>query len=257
MDVLADGVPRSCRELADLSGLGFRQVENAVVRCWGAGLVLRTVAPIYEYERVNLGRRGRSTHVRPFHLYVLAGGLDSAEVGGRSYVGYSREYIDPRGRGGKSDSKSRKILEFLRSNPGEAFYSTVIAARLVDSGVHIRDIMSNARRWESIGQVYIRGYKTNEKQTPFREGYLLTWIDQEKPREVAINEAVIRTDRVLDGVFSSSPTMTRVNRIRDMVLEHTKMRSLVGFTYIEDQLGCSHDQARGAMLRRARRDHLL
>jgi hypothetical protein len=37
------------------------------------------------------------------------------------------------------------VLGFLRSNPGEAFYSTVIAAKLAGFGVVVRDVMSNAR----------------------------------------------------------------------------------------------------------------
>ncbi len=248
LGVLGDGVPRSCRELVRLSGLGFRQVDNAVYRCWRGGLVLRTAAPVYEFEEVNLGRRGRAAHTRAYHLYVLSGLLDAAVFDGRHFVSYSREYLDPRGKGGVT-SKASRILDFLRGNSGEAFYSTVIAAKLAGYNVCVRDVMSSARRWEAKGFVYIRGYKTDERQTPFREGYILTVVDRDKPWEIAVDEAIARTDRVLEGAYSSSPTIARVNRIRDIVLEHTRLRSLVGYMYIEDQLRCSHDQAEFSLKR--------
>ena len=173
--------------------------------------------------------------------------MHSVEVGGRRYVEFAREYLDP--RGGRIGSKSGRILGFLRENRDGAFYTTVIAKRLSEFGVRRDDVMCNARRWERRGLVYIRGYKTDGGQSPFREGYLLTWVDMTKPREVAMAEAVARTDKALEGVYASSPTMTRINRVRDMVVEHTRLRSLVGFTYLEDQLGCSHDQARIAVSR--------
>ena len=77
----------------------------------------------------------------------------------------------------------------------------------------------------------------------------MTWVDHEKPRKVAMSEAVGHTDRALDGVYASSPLMSRVNRIRDLVVEHTRLRSLVGYAYLEDQLGCSHNQAERALAR--------
>ena len=211
-------------------------------------MTLRSEKPSYESEIVNLGRRGRSSHTRPYHMYLYAGeGVESVELGGRRYVRYAREYLDA--RGGGPGSKSGRIFRFLKENPDGAFYTTVIAKQLSEFGVRRDDVMCNARRWEKRGLVYIRGYKTDGGQSPFREGYLLTWVDMSKPREVAMGEAVVRTDKALEGVYTSSPTMTRVNRVRDMVVEHTRLRSLVGFTYLEDQLGCSHDQARIAVLR--------
>jgi hypothetical protein len=116
-------------------------------------------------------------------------------VGGRRYVPYARDFIDA--RGGRGSSKAGRVLEFLMSNAGEAFYSTVIVERLSEYGVQTRDVMVNARRWEGKGLVCIRGYKTDERQSPFREGYMLTWIDQEKPREGAVDEAVERESKVL------------------------------------------------------------
>jgi len=37
--------------------------------------------------------------------------------------------------------------------------------------------MSNVRRFENKGLVYVRGYITDEGQTPFREGYLINYLN--------------------------------------------------------------------------------
>ena len=85
--------------------------------------------------------------------------------------------------------------------------------------------MSNVRRFERQGLVYVRGYKTDDRQTPFKKGYLITWLDREKPREEAIKEAIKRTDLALKGMLSGSPLMERVHRIRDLIIEHTQLKS--------------------------------
>lgn len=245
---MSDGAPRSVRDISKLSGLTLKRAGNALYLCWLRGLVLRTLKPICERESVNLGVRGRSSHTRPYHLYVgVSESMDSLSVSGRVFVGYSREHIDA--RGGHGVSKAGRVLDFLRVNSFKAFYSTDIVKQLGEHGVRCGDIMANARRFERQGLVYIRGYKTDERQSPFREGFLLTWIDQDKPREAAYSEAVDRTNMALQGVYASSPTMTRVNRVRDMVLEHSKLRSLVGYAYMEDQLGCNRNQAERAVTR--------
>ena len=132
--VLSDGSPKSCRQISKASGLSVKKVENSVYLCWLRGLVLRTASPVYEHERVNLGRRGRTVHTRPYHLYLFSEkDMESSNVDGRSFVSYSEEHLDP--RGGHVSSKSSRVLDFLRSNPGETFYSTVIVKRLSEFGV--------------------------------------------------------------------------------------------------------------------------
>jgi hypothetical protein len=109
--------------------------------------------------------------------------------------------------------------------------------------------MANVRRWEKQGLVYVRGYKTEERETPFREGYLVTWLDQGKPREAALVEAVERTEKALAGVSAGSPLMEWVMRVRDVVVEHSRLRRLVGFMYLHEKLGCTPDQAERAVAR--------
>ena len=74
------------------------------------------------------------------------------------------------------------VLDFLKKHKNQAWFSKDIAKALKDKGVRAGDIMANVRRFEKRGLVYVRGYKMDERQTPFKEGYLITWIDSEKPR---------------------------------------------------------------------------
>jgi len=109
--------------------------------------------------------------------------------------------------------------------------------------------MSNIRRFEKKGLVYVRGYKGDNKQTPFKKGYLITWIDHDKPRKQAIEEAVRRTDKALEKVTETSPLIARIRRIRDIVSEHSTLGRLVGFQYIQTELRCTEYEAEHAMKR--------
>ncbi|HUS78176.1 MAG TPA: hypothetical protein VM050_05895, partial [Patescibacteria group bacterium] len=196
LGALMDGDPMSCRDIMEATGLGRSQVYGAISRCWRSGLVLRTEEAILEHERVFRGRRGVSRHLHPYHLYVLRPeGVDEASIDGRRFVCFSVDHLDP--RGGGSFSKARRILGFLEENGDEAFFSTDVVKALSEYGVRVQDVMPNVRRFERQGLVYVRGYKTDDRQTPFKEGYLLTWIDREMHREDAIAEAVKRTDAAL------------------------------------------------------------
>jgi hypothetical protein len=89
----------------------------------------------------------------------------------------------------------------------------------------------------------------DERQIPFKEGYLITWIDPEKPLEQAIDEAIQRTDKALAGRASSNPLIERVHLIRDIVIEHSKLRRLVGFPCIYNKLGCTINESKHAISR--------
>ena len=172
LGVLSDHEPMTCREIMDAAELGWYQAYNALFRAWKGAYVLRTRRALYSQEHVFKGRGGKSQHTRPFHLYLLRPeGMEDVVVDGRRYVGFSEEYLDPRGSGGRV-SKARRVLDFLRENGDGAFFSVDVAEALVKHGVETRDIMSNVRRYEKRGLVYVRGYKTDEAETPFRRGYL-------------------------------------------------------------------------------------
>jgi len=114
---LFEASPMNSRDLMRRTGLSGSQVYACLDRCWRAGLVLRTAESLYERERVFRGRLGSSAHIRPYHRNLLRPeSLDEAYVDGVRYVGFSEEYLDPRG-GGKI-SKARRILGFLKENAG-------------------------------------------------------------------------------------------------------------------------------------------
>jgi hypothetical protein len=107
-----------------------------------------------------------------------------------NFVIYKKQYLDIRGN--RQGSKAQIVMNFLKDNSDKAFCSSDIAKNLQSNGVHPRDIMGTVRKNEKT--VYVRGYRTNQGQTPFKEGFLLTWIHQSKPREQAIEEAINKTD---------------------------------------------------------------
>ena len=85
-------------------------------------------------------------------------------------------------------------MEFLRAHGESAYFSKKIVEALKAEGVRAGDIMANLRRYERQGLVYVRGYRTNDHRSPFKEGFLITWIEQTKDRDVAMAEAMERTN---------------------------------------------------------------
>jgi len=245
---LVAGEPLSSREIRGVTGLTGAQVWNGLSRAWEGGYVLRTVEPIYEVEKAHRGRKGRPTHIRPYHLYVLAPpDKDSLTIEGRRFEGYSGVNSDPRVRGG--ESQAARVIRYLREHRGEAFFSVEVAEALSGEGVKQGSVMSSVRRAERKGLVYVRGYKGHDRQSPFRRGYLLTWLWDELPREQAIREALERTDERLGGLDDMTPTLLRVRRIRDIVLEHSLLRKLVSPVYLRDALGEAEHLVKHALKR--------
>lgn len=243
---LFEDTPKSSRVIMRETGLSRGSVAMALNRLWRGGRVLRTAEAIFETERIFKGRAGVSNHMRPYHLYVIAPeGRDQVTLGGVRYVAYSEEYMDP--RGGQGVSKAKRILVFLEENRDRAWFSKDVAEALEEHGVKPGDVMSNVRRYEKKGRVYVRGYKSDERETPFRRGFLLAWIDGELPRDEAMRDAVRLTEAALEGEASASPTILRIHRIRDTVLEHSHLRQLVSPVFIENKLGCTRQETEYAI----------
>ena len=245
LTVLSDGEPRSSSELMKATGLTARVVGNSLYRLWRAGSVLRTEKPIYEAFKAFKGRAGVKKNTRGYHLYLYRPISDSVFLRDLRFVKYSEKQLN---RSLKS-SKAELIRNFIKENSDRAFYSNEIVEALKEEDIEQRDIMSTVRRAESKGLIYVRGYRAHDRQTPFKDGFLLTWIDQEKPREEAIEQAVEKTNRTLAEKASTSPIIERVHRIRDMVIESTKLRDLVSFSFIQNTLGCTEYEAEGGVER--------
>jgi hypothetical protein len=221
LKVLSENKPLSAKEIVKASGINEKHVWDALYYYWMMGLLLRAEKPVFENQANFKGRGGLTRNTRSYYLYMLKPeGKDSIFILGQRFVPFKKKYLDI--RGSRDTSKARMVFEFLRDNSEKAFFSTDIAKNLEKKGVLVRDVMGTVRRYES--SIYVRGYRTDQRQTPFKEGFLLTWLDQNKPREQAIEEAIQRTDNVLAGRNSTNPLIERVHLIRDMIIEATKLK---------------------------------
>ena len=175
------------------------------------------------------GRRGTKDTNCFYRLYLRAVRGDSV-VGGVRFVGYSRS----------GPSKCSMVLGLLREHRDRAFYTMDIYEMLQDRLKRKSAVMDAVRYYRRKGLVYVRGYRNADSQTPFQRGFIVTWIDQDKPREVAIKEAVERTEKFLDGGEASSYRLSRrLKEIRDIILASTNLGELASYNYLRSQLGCT------------------
>lgn len=137
----------------------------------------------------------------------------------------------------------------MENNNHKAHFTTDICKALSTIGVVPSDVMPNIRRWEKKGLLLVRGYRLDERQTPFKEGYLIVWLDASKPREEAIILAIEKTEIALKEKESTNPTIQRIHRIQDMVLEASKLKEIISVTYIRENLGCSQYETEVAINR--------
>jgi len=243
---LGDGKPKSHRELMEATGLTSKSVGGALYRLWKVGSILRTEKPIYEALKSFKGRAGIKKNTRAYHLYLYGSMQSSAVVNGLRFVKYSEQHLEKRSSG---LSKAELIRRFLRENSGQAFYTTRVAEALRDREVRQQDIMGTLKRAEKRGLVYVRGYRAHDGETPFKEGYIVTWIDSSKPRDQALEEAIQRTNMTLAEKASTNPIIQRVHTIRDIVIESTKLRDLTSYEFIQNKLDCTEYELNGALER--------
>jgi hypothetical protein len=240
--VLNDGRAWSSRDIARALGLNRHCVESGLGRMWRSYRVLRSAKPVVCSEKTFRGRLGMIANLRQYYSYLLGPeGATYAFFEGQQYVAYSEKYLDKRGGGLNGKSKARLIREFIEEHSDRAFFSKELVEALKDKEVKPSDIMSCVRRLEKKGLVYVRGYRLHDRQTPFGDGYLLTWIDTEASREDAIEQAIKRTSIVLRNTASASthPIIERIHLIRDTIIEATKLRDLASFEYIHNKMDCS------------------
>lgn len=232
--------PMSHREIVEYTGFSDPAVWSCLRRYWRKGLILRTEEPIRESFQSFHGRLGLKRNLRSYHLYALRpGDEDSLIVGGKRFVAYDKGRLDK----GSGKSKAQRILDFLNENREGAWYSTEIYEKLKDMGVTQSDVMATVRRYEKKGLLYVRGYRSHDRQTPFQAGYLITWVDKNKPREEAIRQAVERTDKALVEKSDTNIILQRVHQIRNEVIAMTNLRDLASFEFLKNQLGCADYEA--------------
>jgi len=228
----------SLREVADGIGERVDLVGHCLRRLWKKELILRTREPVFKFENCHKGRAGLVGHTRAVNYYVLNDG-DAGAI----YVMYDERMKDGRSKG--IVSKSRLVLDFLKKNKDQAFYSVDIVKELK---IRSCDVMANVRRYEKKGLVFVRGYQSHDQRSPFKKGFILTLIDQELPRDQAIREAFERTNRVLLENPTSNTIHERVRLIRDQLLTTNELLSM---SYLKSIMNCDVDSAKRA-LKRAR-----
>jgi hypothetical protein len=241
LGLLADGKPRSIRELTQQLGVSDRAVEGACLRAWRSGSLLRSDKPMHVRNRTLAGRAGSTFNTRSFYLYAIGNGSEDNLIDGLRFLSFLQTP-----KMAKHD-KAQLVLNFLRENANNAFYTSEIAGKLKDKGVTIFDIATNLRRYERKGMVYFRGYRSAEHETPFAAGYIVTYIDQNKQREVAIAEANERTELLLAGGSHANPLAERIRTIRDELLKARELKEIVSSEFLKQKLQCKNDQLRLAM----------
>ena len=244
--ILVDGKPRSQRILVKESRLSSKAVESVLRRLWINGSILRSERPIKQHQVILKGRSGLKRNLRSYHLYILGQkGKSTLVFNAQRFVSHDKYQTSVRKTG---KSKAQLILDFFRNNH-RAFYSRAVVEKLSDKGVRSYDIMPNVRRFERKGFVYVRGYRTGDRETPFQNGYITTWIDQKKPRDEALEEAVERTNKLLEKNPYETSLISRVHLIRDQILAATKTKDLVSVAFIKSRIGGSEAKAEKALER--------
>jgi len=241
--LLSDGKPRRAGEVAEDLGFSLNTASVNLNLLWKSGKVLRTRNFVFEVGSSFHGRAGYKRNLRHYHLYLQRGDGFSPPVfrDGREYVGYVS-----RGRG---KSKSQLVLDYLEDHKGGAYYSADIYDALKNSSVKKNTVSDAIRYYERKGLLFVRGYRSHGSKTPFQRGFLVTWVDQDKPRDVALKEALQRTEQALGRKVSEASLLERVRFIRDIVVSTTLEGDLTSHDYLYDQLQCSADELEYSMKR--------
>ncbi|HXG06808.1 MAG TPA: hypothetical protein VNI77_05720 [Nitrososphaera sp.] len=185
LTALADGKPKSARDIINIADIDEKTISHLLSNLWRKRLILRTDKPLFEYSKQFKGRAGFKSNTRMFHLYIINDQETAiAIIDGHRFVQFHPQYSGKRGNRGNK-SKAQLVLNFLKENSDRAFYSTEIFNALKEKGVTMPDIMTTARRYERKGLLYVRGYQTHDSQSPFQEGYLITWIEQNDGSDLA------------------------------------------------------------------------
>lgn len=251
---LADSKPKSARDIINTTGIDEKTISHLLSNLWRKHLILRTDKPLVEYNKQFKGRAGFKNNTRLYHLYVIneAGrGEERTDketidmlIDGHRFVWYSAEYSDK--------SKARMILNFLKHNSDRAFYSTGVFNALKDKSVTMPDIMTTARSYERKGLLYVRGYQTHDSRSPFREGYLTTWIERQNDNGndlAALKQAVVRTNEALKDNAATNPLVQRVLAIRNLIVSETELGRITSINQVKDVLKSTDNEAESAVAR--------
>jgi hypothetical protein len=109
--------------------------------------------------------------------------------------------------------------------------------------------MPAVSRFESQGLVLVRGYREANRETPFRRGYLITWIDCTLGRDAGLRKAFETTSSRLIDEEATNPVIRRIRIIRDCVVTALMQKELVSKDLLRERLECSETELDTAVFR--------
>jgi len=230
MRLLDDGQPRAIRQLAQELGMSEERAYNSLYLLYKCGAVLRT-------EKAQAPESVRRWEKKPAHHFwtVSPEGEKDTFIAGQKYVGYRK-------RNGKTISQL--IIGYVREHLRDRAAFTTQLRRDLEKQLGasvlqsmVMCVLSKHRR-----EVYIRGYQGAERMTPFAEGFAVTWLDPNLPREQGLAEAKERTDKFLQDEQTTSPLFQRVHRIFDIVTDVSLKRDIASQIFVMSELSCSRHQ---------------
>jgi hypothetical protein len=211
--------------------LGEVSVYNAVYLLYKRGALLRTEKP-----RAQRDSNGWAMEEARHLWKPRTNGETSCFVNGEAFIEHK-----PR----PSKSLSQSIIEYVREYLHDrAAFTTGLRTKLEERlGTSIRQsmvmyVLGKYRHRE----VYVRGYQSADKMTPFEQGFAVTWIDPNLTREQALAQAKERTDKLLQDEQTTSPLFQRVHNVFDIVTDVSLKRDIAGQIYIMSELACSRHQ---------------
>ncbi|MCD6484903.1 MAG: hypothetical protein J7L47_07335 [Candidatus Odinarchaeota archaeon] len=232
MRVMIDGRPHTTGEIARITKIKSKKIHDSIKALFQRGVILRSKEYFKANNRINKGRAGIRYNNRWYYLWKLNDGVYF--VDGVKFVEYTNARKDPRGR---KNSVAKRILEFLQKNKDNAFFSNEIATALQ---IPTSYVMCNIRRLEKKGFVYVRGYRNGDTETPFQNGYLITYVSPDMPREAALSDAIKRTDKRLDEADTN--ILRYIRRVRDIIFADSSNGRLTSLAFLINRLNLSRDR---------------
>jgi hypothetical protein len=99
------------------------------------------------------------------------------------------------------------------------------------------------------GLVLVRGYREANRETPFRRGYLITWIGCTLGRDAGLRKAFETASRRLIDEEATNPVIRRIRIIRDCVVTASMRKELVSKDLLRERLDCSETELDTAIFR--------
>ena len=239
MRLLLDHTPRSTRRVGQELGLSEERAYNALHELYEKGAVLRT-------EKVHVSKAERKWRRQArYHLWIAAdeSGKKRCFLNGERYVGYGK-------REGRSLAET--ILNHVKTNLRDhAIFTTDLKEKVEqESGEPVQQSMiMGSIRARRDPEVYVSGHEGPLRVTPFEQGYAVTWINPNLPRNEAIKQAEEKISKLVRTDERSSPHFRRVHEAYDLVTSISMRRDIASSILVMSVLNCTRHELEVTLLR--------